>query len=1067
MPTRAGPPLLSFSQSIYLLITLFQAYTYLGLTFLRIKDALPERHRILATTSGLLSRTRRGASSSGAAGGARGRGGGGGGGSHHRKSASSASASATAAHLAAVLSQPQRGSGDLNLTQEELHALLFNDEDEADNAAKLISSALGHVPDEIQQELAIIGAVKGHARAVYGYHTFLHFQRTAGLQPSLTARLPAELVRKIMIHAGVPTRRSTRSPFELPASPVAILSLNRTFHAALLPKVYHSLVVDRPRLFRSLRMTLSQRPPLSASATVQLPQPGDHIRTLHIGSALFGDVSTIADLMNSDEDDEDDGQAHSAAAARRRSSARRRSISTEDAADSDEEGYLPTHLASGPHLSTGIELILLAAPQLHTLSLDLFALTALYTGTPRRFSRAPRPRVLRCELAIPQVLSLRIFRDVQAIELLCFGMDAGSALELCASLPRGCTEVTLRFVRRRRTYAATGAGSAQYHQHGALGSMAGASAGAAARARAFFGLDGGVTDVNVAARRGAAIDATVQTELDQEGQEEEEDEEEEDDDFHSAHETEEAVRNLAAAVRVLQFSGRSPALFAQPPVATSWSNGTAAAPSGTAAFGSSPASSSHNQGLTPLQHPSAQLAGSPLGAGMLNRRNSAQFSVGSASPYGTPRAAHVALAGSPRAIGASLGGVGVTGSPSAAGSALVDRRSPALALVGLPDHPGGSPRAPTRVSEFFHPDAVPPPNSVIRLHSMDSSYSSSLADEEDEEDMEGSGVLSLSASASTSSAAASPTTASDAARMGSSMLGLEVGEETRRASEDSDGPSPGTDEDVELLAPMAERTSSAAAVPIPILRPQEQGRGERSSSLRSATRMEDTGGSATYSSVSVRGRSTATAMRSSGEPSSISSGVDANAQTNASQVSTSSATAAATSASASGTGGSSAPLPPEFTLTSIRVLAWPAAVRRLRQYLPDAVRIADEPSGSLVPAVGAGACGAAAQAHGHGGSGGPKLGKLGKTKGKGKARDLPLRPGSSSGPAAPWDTSVSSSGATPLMVPVGMGTGMPALGPYPASLGLGTDSVHARGPRRGVQELWSRWAREQAGGLAV
>ncbi|KAE8272207.1 hypothetical protein A4X09_0g128 [Tilletia walkeri] len=973
-PTR---PLLSFSQSIYLLITLFQAYTYLGLTLLRIKDALPGRTTASSISSAGRRRRNRKYSRTNSF--------------HQHHDQVAVAAAAQAAHL----------------TTEQLQQVLALHDDDDDEDDDDSGDETPTDPSATSNR-ALIRSIKTHAQSVHAYHTFLHFQRTAGLQPSLTARLPAELVRKILMHAGVPTRRKSRSPYELAPSPVAILSLNRSIHAALLPRIYHSLIIDRPILFRSIRITLSQHLTLaSTSSAIQLPPPGVHIRTLHIGSALFGAASTFADLMNSDDDDEDDDRTPN----------RSTPISTtDDSADSDEEGYLPSHLASPSVLSRGIEQILLDAPHLHTLSLDLYAVSALYTGHPRRFSssRAPRPRVLRCELAIPQSLSLKLFREVQSVELLCFGMDSGSALELCAALPRGVTELTLRFVRRRRTYAAGGGAGLGGHANTAGNGGTGSAAARARQAtRAFFGLGSGDG-------RGGTIssDSISANFLQIAGEDEGQEEEEEEDDFHSAHEAEEAVRNLAAAVRVLQFSGRSPALFSQSP----------APPSTWAPYSSSPSPS-------PLSH-NAHLPGSAEG----QQRGRDSFVGGSSSsPFGTPRNAYAVLAG------------GSPGRPSPGGGshlplAPLDNVNPGMgtpprAFTSLLSN-SPSTTAPTpRVSEFFHPDAVPPPNSVIRLHSVDSSWSSSN-DESDEvlEDEEqqlggGSGSGGLVGGEGSSDSAGS--------------LGLH-GTGMRRVSEDVPRIEEEEEDEDEVLV-----GSSAMPIPIPraTRRPEASswsneggGGGGLPTPQRSPTTRRTPLVQSQVFSSSPLSQSRPTTPRDYR--------ADLSRSTRPSVPSSGPGFSSPAAGGGGGGGATSAldnTLPPELTLTHIRVLAWPGALWRLRQLLPDAQRIMDEPSGQLVVNSSSSSSGPFVKTAGAG----PE------SKGKGKAKEA------TSPATSPPSSRMMGLSGSPSSAAAGRRDMPPAFGPFPASLGLGLDSVHARGPRRGVQELWSRWARQQAGGCAI
>ena len=209
-------------------------------------------------------------------------------------------------------------------------------------------------------------------------------------EPDLTrmASLPQELITHILLLSASPSL----SPSVRSSSPSNILLLSKQYYHLLLPKLYHTVSLHTAFAFRHFRLTLA----------VHNPSLGKLVRYLQIGSSQF-----------------------------------------------DSSGYLPGQVAEHSRLAVGIEQLLLATPELRELSIDMFSLAALHTGTASRLERGCQPRMLCTELSIVPYLSLPTFEDVRQLELLVFSLDRQTALELRVALPR-LESLRLRYVTRRR-----------------------------------------------------------------------------------------------------------------------------------------------------------------------------------------------------------------------------------------------------------------------------------------------------------------------------------------------------------------------------------------------------------------------------------------------------------------------------------------------------------------------------------------------------------------------------------------------------------------------------------------
>ncbi|KAJ1032012.1 hypothetical protein NDA13_002388 [Ustilago tritici] len=211
---------------------------------------------------------------------------------------------------------------------------------------------------------------------------------TSNGESCIFRQLPEELISYIFILAACPSL----APTEPRSCPTNILLVSRRYYNFIIPKLYHSVSLHTPASFRSFRVTLA----------LHNPSLGKFVRRLQIGSSEF-----------------------------------------------DASGYCPSALADHVPLSVGIEQMLLVSPHLQELSLDLFSMGALHTGTVSRLEKGPQPTRLCTELTTIPYLSLPTFEDLRELELLVFGMDAATAGELRVTLP--CLEkLELRLVTRRR-----------------------------------------------------------------------------------------------------------------------------------------------------------------------------------------------------------------------------------------------------------------------------------------------------------------------------------------------------------------------------------------------------------------------------------------------------------------------------------------------------------------------------------------------------------------------------------------------------------------------------------------
>ena len=205
---------------------------------------------------------------------------------------------------------------------------------------------------------------------------------------SIFHQLPEELISHILLLAACPSL----SPHEPRSCATDMLLLSRRYYNLIIPKLYHSVSLHTPASFRSFRVTLALHNPVL----------GKFVRRLQIGSSEF-----------------------------------------------DGSGYCPSALANHGPLAVGIEQMLLACPLLQELSLDLFSMGALHTGTVSKLEKGPQPTRLCAELTTIPYLSLPTFEDLRELELLVFGMDAATAGELRVTLPL-LEKLELRLVTRRR-----------------------------------------------------------------------------------------------------------------------------------------------------------------------------------------------------------------------------------------------------------------------------------------------------------------------------------------------------------------------------------------------------------------------------------------------------------------------------------------------------------------------------------------------------------------------------------------------------------------------------------------
>lgn len=175
------------------------------------------------------------------------------------------------------------------------------------------------------------------------------------------------------------------------AVPTKICLLSKAHHRLVVPRLYAAVDLSAPRIFRQFRLTLA----------LYNPGLGQHLRSLSVGSSTF-----------------------------------------------DSYGYMPSGIAESAALGVGLEQILLAAPRLKHIYLDLFSLAALHDGTGSRLQKGSLPISLTTEYAAPQYLALPIFSHLQHVELTVFGLDRVAGEKLRQALPQ-VKSMTLRWVTRQ------------------------------------------------------------------------------------------------------------------------------------------------------------------------------------------------------------------------------------------------------------------------------------------------------------------------------------------------------------------------------------------------------------------------------------------------------------------------------------------------------------------------------------------------------------------------------------------------------------------------------------------
>lgn len=190
----------------------------------------------------------------------------------------------------------------------------------------------------------------------------------------------------------------------------------------ILPKLYRQISLSNPTKFRRFRNTLA----------LHNPSLGSLVKSLQIGNSVF-----------------------------------------------DSSGYLPDSLAETSVLSTGIEQILLATKNLVEINLDLFSLSSLHSGTFSRLSSIisrsnsedenensiaklieiisiipARPLRLSTELTFSDYFSLPTFSRLRHLDLLIFGLDVSSALDLKRNV-KNLRTLSLRLVSTQENLRST------------------------------------------------------------------------------------------------------------------------------------------------------------------------------------------------------------------------------------------------------------------------------------------------------------------------------------------------------------------------------------------------------------------------------------------------------------------------------------------------------------------------------------------------------------------------------------------------------------------------------------
>lgn len=175
------------------------------------------------------------------------------------------------------------------------------------------------------------------------------------------------------------------------STPTTICSLSKIHQQLVIPRLYSTVELSNPITFNQFRLTMA----------VHRPNLGKYIRSLSVGSCTF-----------------------------------------------DNQGYYLEAIAESTILGVGLEQILITAPNLKHLYLDLFSLAALHDGTGSRLQTGSLPISLTTEYVAPQYLSLPVFRRLRHVELNVFGLDKMAIDQLRQALPH-VLSMTLRWVTRQ------------------------------------------------------------------------------------------------------------------------------------------------------------------------------------------------------------------------------------------------------------------------------------------------------------------------------------------------------------------------------------------------------------------------------------------------------------------------------------------------------------------------------------------------------------------------------------------------------------------------------------------
>ncbi|UZJ54667.1 hypothetical protein CBS101457_003987 [Exobasidium rhododendri] len=199
------------------------------------------------------------------------------------------------------------------------------------------------------------------------------------VDPALLQNLPIEIANHILSLAAseyIPTK---------------ICLLSKRHYRLFTPRLYSSIEISNPVMFRQLRMTLA----------LHNRSLGMHIKALSVASRTF-----------------------------------------------DSYGYFPEGIAGSAALGVGLEQILLAAPNLRHLYLDLFSLAAAHDGTVSRMQKGSSPLSLTTEYVASQYLTLPIFSHLRHLDLTVFGLDKIAVDNLRQAQPQ-VKSLTIRWVNRQ------------------------------------------------------------------------------------------------------------------------------------------------------------------------------------------------------------------------------------------------------------------------------------------------------------------------------------------------------------------------------------------------------------------------------------------------------------------------------------------------------------------------------------------------------------------------------------------------------------------------------------------